>query len=114
MKIPFVPPQNRGINGEEDQSVAVASTCYLPAPLNAWNLLGRHLMTLRRASSLTDSSLDVDLLEFALGPPHRFLGRHALKRLGVHVGDDVFRYDLGGVAARRAGPTGRARRHDDV
>ena len=41
------------------------------------------------------------------GPLDRSLGRAALDRLGVHVGDDVLGERLGGLAVRRAGVAGR-------
>src|SRR5262245_28813482 len=66
--------------------------------------------------------LAIDLLEFALRPFDRLLGRHALDRLGVHVDDDVFRVHLAGlgrgrpfVAEQPEGPGRRpVRQHDRV
>src|SRR2546423_1627840 len=49
------------------------------------------------------ATLAVDALQLTRGPLHRRLGRPALDRLGVHVGDDVLRERLGGLAVRRAG-----------
>src|SRR5262249_38117068 len=40
--------------------------------------------------------LAIDLLELALRPFHRLLGRHALDRLGVHVDHHVLRVHLAG------------------
>src|SRR5882672_10625148 len=45
----------------------------------------------------------MDLGDLAMRPPGRVLGLHALDRLGVHVGDDVFRHHLGGPPAGWSG-----------
>src|SRR5262245_17791082 len=45
----------------------------------------------------------VDLAHLFGRPLHRLLGRHALHRLGVHVGDDVLGEHLGRLAVRRPG-----------
>src|SRR5437868_4700277 len=42
-----------------------------------------------------ESASDVHLLELVLGPLRGILGRHALHRLRVHVGDDVLGEHLG-------------------
>src|SRR6185369_6550888 len=47
----------------------------------------------------------VDLFQLGLGPLHRFLGRHALDGLRVHVDDDVLRIGLGGLRVRGASPS---------
>jgi len=44
---------------------------------------------------------NVNLDDLVVGPFDGGLGRHALDRLGVQVGDDVFRHYLGGLAVGR-------------
>src|SRR5262245_16176184 len=41
----------------------------------------------------------VDLLQLAFRPRHRVFGLHALRGLGVHVGDDVLGEHLGGLGS---------------
>src|SRR5712664_2912447 len=55
------------------------------------------------AASKTLLGAAIDLAHFARGPLHSFLRRHALHALRVHVGDDVLRQHLGGLAVRRPG-----------
>jgi hypothetical protein len=43
----------------------------------------------------------VHLGDLVVGPFDGGLGRHALDRLGIQVGDDVFRHYLGGLAVGR-------------
>src|SRR5580658_10177139 len=52
------------------------------------------------------ASAGVDALELPVGPFHGVLGRHALHRLGVHVGDEVLAQTFGRLAI---GGTGIAR-----
>src|SRR5262245_6682183 len=58
-------------------------------------------ITRERVLNIT-SILRVDLLQLGLGPQDGILGLHALNGLGVHVGDDVLRLDLGRGAAGRS------------
>src|SRR5437867_12742900 len=51
----------------------------------------------------------VNFLELARGPLHRIFGLHALRGLGVHVGDDVLRVDLAGLGVRRTSVADHAR-----
>src|SRR6516164_6766491 len=46
--------------------------------------------------------LRVCLDDLVMSPLHRRLGRHALNRLGVHIGDDVLGHHFGGLAIGRS------------
>src|SRR5262245_20957180 len=53
-----------------------------------------------------DHALAVNLDDFVVRPLHGVLRRHALYRLGIHVRDDVFAQDFGGLAIGGSGGAG--------
>ena len=57
----------------------------------------------RQVSAVDLPAPDVDLGGLAVRPLGRFLGRHALDRLRVHVDDDVLAHHLGRLAVGRPG-----------
>src|SRR4029434_2436545 len=73
----------------------------IPAVPVSFRNVRRSIEPLPRA--VTTALALVDLLQLTLGPLHGILGAHALDGLGVHVGDDVLREDLGGLRGGRPG-----------